>query len=490
MFGAPDAQAPRKPAVQAGFAERDITPAIGMEEPGGYGKSHHRTFHDPCKVRASVFEEGGKRVAVVGVDALMLSRDLVQRCRAAIEKACGIPAANVMIAASHSHSSGPTGMVQPGEYDHADEFVRDLAYNQSSAADPAYLRTVEKAILDAVVQADQGKVPARMGFGKGHEDKAAFNRRLRMKNGQTWSHPGIGNPDIIDYAGPIDPDVGVIAAWDLENRLLGVMVNYSCHCTTNPGGISANWVQYMEQTLQGGLASKAPVVFLAGACGDLTQVDNLSKTVQRQGEEMSRYVGGRVGAEALKAVLSMAKDTEVPVDVRRKVWQAGRRVPAPERVADAMAILKGEKPADATAKTFAKETVMLDAAIRHSPKVEVEVQAIQVGPAVLVSNPAEYFVANGLRIKKESPFPFTWSVELANGCAGYVPTEEAFLPDGGGYETRLTSYSNLEVTAGTQMADAGIGLAKEMKPGPVPVFGPPAPFTAPWTYGNLGPETK
>lgn len=133
---------------------------------------------------------------------------------------------------------------------------------------------------------------------------------------------------------------------------------------------------------------------------------------------------------------------------------------------------------------------MLDAAVKHSPTVEVEVQALQVGPAVFVSNPAEFFVENGLRIKKESAFPFTWSVELANGCTGYVPTEEAFRPDGGGYETRLTSYSNLEVTAGTKMTDAGIALTKTMKPGPVPVHPPPAPFKKAWEYGNVGPETK
>jgi hypothetical protein len=137
---------------------------------------------------------------------------------------------------------------------------------------------------------------------------------------------------------------------------------------------------------------------------------------------------------------------------------------------------------------FAKEIVMLDAMMKVEPVVDVEVQAVQVGPAVFVTNPAEYFCQFGLDIKKGSRFPLTCPVELANGCVGYVPTEEALGPNGGGYETRLTSYSNLEVAAGRKMADAGIELTRAMTPGRVPEQPKAPPFKAPWSYGNVPPE--
>ena len=144
---------------------------------------------------------------------------------------------------------------------------------------------------------------------------------------------------------------------------------------------------------------------------------------------------------------------------------------------------------DATEWLFAKEIVLLDAVIQKQPRVDVEVQAVQIGPAVFVSNPAEYFVEYGLGIKKESPFPFTFPVELANGIVGYVPTEEALGPRGGGYETRLTCYSNLEPTAGTQIMHAGIELTKSLKPGPVPTRAQAPPFRGgAWTYGAVPPE--
>lgn len=490
----PPAEAkPAAPVFRVGFAERDISPRLGLEQPGGYGKAFHRTFHDPCKVRAGVFDDGNSRVVVVSVDALLVRRALVAAARKRIHEKTGIEPAAILIHATHSHSSGPTGMIYPGEYDHADEFVQKLAYVHSSNADLEYVQHVEDQLVAAVVEANEKRSASKCNVGVGQESQVAYNRRFLMKNGLSFTHPRQGNPDIVKPAGPVDPDVAVLGAWDANGTLVGCLVNFTCHATTNPGGVSANYIYYVEQAIRGFFGEQAIVVFIAGASGDVTQVDNLSPYRSPASEQWCKLVGGCVGAEAIKVLLKAEPGLVARVAHAQKLLPIPRRAPNPDRVKKCREMC-GKDPKEvggATAWTFAKEIVLLDAKIQKEPIVDVEVQAIQIGPMVFLSNPAEYFCQMGLDIKAGSPFPVTCIASLSNQCVGYVPTLEAFGEHGGGYETRLTSYSNLDITAGPQIVAACIEMAKGLKPGTIPVPPPAPPFQQnPWEYGSLPPEKE
>tara|TARA_R110002049_G_scaffold4601_6_gene32859 strand:- start:34591 stop:39018 length:4428 start_codon:yes stop_codon:yes gene_type:complete len=477
--------------TRVGFAEKDISPKIGMERPGNYFKNFHTAFHDPCKVRVAVFDDGQQQVALVSVDALIVRSPLVHAARQRIAQETGIPASSIMIAATHSHSSGPTGMLLPGEFDHADDFVQHLAYEESTMADSSYLELVENQIVAGVVEAYERCDHVKMGFGSGYEDSVTFNRRFRMRNGQTYTSPRAGNPDIIEPAGPIDPDVGVIGVWSAAGELTGCVVNFSCHATTNPPGISANYIYYLEQQIRTTFGDQVILVFLAGASGDVNTSNNHSKVFPMVGETAGRLVGAKVGAEAVEQLLQMGKTDDATLAASQKILQIPRRVPSKDRVAIARQKVRQPKTRENTAEwIFAKETVLLDALIQKEPVRDVEIQAIQVGPVCFVTTPAEYFCQYGLDQKKAIDFPMTFPVSLANACVGYVPIEDAFGPGGGGYETRMTSYSNLVPTAGRLMANTGIELANEMKPDPVPEL-PQAPeFKESWSYGSVPPELE
>lgn len=486
--GAADDAAAAVP-LTAGFAEADITPDIGMEAPGGYGKAFHQSVHDPCKIRVAVFGDGANRVAIVGVDAIGVMGEMVQAARTAIHERCGIEPQSILVAASHSHCSGPLCGTMPGSYDHASPLVQKLAYEQTICVNMEYYEQSLNKLVDAVCRADAARAAVRCGAGKGIEDKVAFNRRFRMRNGSAFTHPGQGNPDIIEPAGPTDPEVGVVGAWNEQGKLLGCIVNFACHATASPGGISANYIYYLEQTIRGAFGQDVIVVFLPGTAGDVTQVDNLSPYRSPAPEDWSRLVGGRVGAEAVKVLLDMARGDLGPLRASQTVLDIARRAPTPESVQRAEELVqKGVEAVGHTDWTFAKETLMLDALMQKQPRAAVEVQAIQIGPAALVALPAEVFCQIGLDIKAASKFPITMPVTLANACVGYIPTEDAFGEHGGGYETRLTSYTNLDITTGRQMVEAAGALLNQWKPSALPTPPPHDPFAGPWTYGNLPPQ--
>jgi hypothetical protein len=239
----------------------------------------------------------------------------------------------------------------------------------------------------------------------------------------------------------------------------------------------------MRETITRALNPEAHVVFLNGACGDVTQVDNLSLQESEFGEKWSRRVGQKVGAEVLKVLAEAEPADLAPVAARQHRFGIRTREVSEARFQEALAFVKSDVP-HGHEWWYARDVVLLHEQNQWEPEVTCEVQAIQIGPAAFVANPAEYFCQFGLNIKRRSGFPYTWVVELANGCIGYVATSEAMGPQGGGYEPRLALSSKLVPEAGQMIEDASVELLASLSPGPEPPRPTVPQAGRPWDMGS------
>ena len=234
----------------AGFWVADITPPLGMEMPGGYGKSYESRLTTPSRYAPPFWSTTARHSpSLASIPATCRSPTIGgMGCGGRSKRAAASRPAHVMLAASHTHSGGPLSWYESAAFAGASQYVQTLVRDHSTNPDPRYLDWVAGQVLSAVSEAHRRREEARLSIGSGREDQSGYNRRFRMANGRVYTHPGKGNPDIVAPAGPIDPAVGVLGAWSTTGTLLGCLVNFGCHCTTFSGGISADYVCYLERT--------------------------------------------------------------------------------------------------------------------------------------------------------------------------------------------------------------------------------------------------
>ena len=109
-------------------------------------------------------------------------------------------------------------------------------------------------------------------------------------------------------------------------------------------------------------------------------------------------------------------------------------------------------------EVYARESVLL---AKYPAKVKVILQAMRVGDLAICAIPCEVFVEIGLELRKKSPLKQTFTVSLANGYNGYLPTPQQHQL--GGYETWRARSSYLEVDAATRIAATLGDLLKQVE---------------------------
>jgi hypothetical protein len=252
----------------------------------------------------------------------------------------------------------------------------------------------------------------------------------------------------------------------LDGRPIAVLANYSLHYVGGvpPNSLSADYFgEFARQFTRLIKAEKIEPPFVAimsnGTSGDVNNVNFFEGAIRREPFEQIRLVAADV-AEAARAAYQRiewhewaplkARETQLEFDVRR---------PTDDEVVRANEILKnaGERPFGDLRAIYALETLDLDA---YPATVRMKLQAIRIGDVGIVSSPCETFVETGLAIKRESPLPVTFTIELANGYNGYLPTPEQHTL--GGYETWRAKSSYLATDAEPKIRSTLLKLLQDV----------------------------
>lgn len=445
--------AAEKSAVfRAGAFAADITPTKFPSPVNGSMKGNFASsVHDPLHARCLALHDGKHEIILCVVDACMIPRDICEKAKQIAARQTGVPASHILISATHTHSAATLTPV----------FQSD--------ADPEHIATVPDRIAAGLIQAHQNLEPAEIGWAKGSDPTQVFNRRWLMKEGETYANPfgvttdralmnpGNLNPKVTKPTGPVDPDVFVLVARAVaDKRPIGLLANYSLHYVGGNPALSADYfaefANEMAARLHAGDARyngkpKFVAIMSNGTSGNINNINFGAARPKREPGEQIKLVAASVAGAAMKAYGEIQFKPHVTLDSAEEDISLGVRKATPDELVRARGILE-KTPKDKDGQfsnrdaTYAREAVLLDP---YPKEVPVKLQAHRIGNLSIASIPCEVFVEIGLDLKQRTPFAQHFTISLANGYNGYLPT--AAHHQLGGYETWRARSSYLETGA-------------------------------------------
>ncbi len=434
--------------IKIGFGSSDITPPLGCVLAGAFFPRISDKIHDPLFANAVVLENAEKRICLVSCDLVGVGREEAKQARELVKEKTGIPQDSIIICATHTHM---------GPVTRDDSFIPGF----EKARDEKWAALLPSYICSAVIQAVNSMKETGVACLSGFEDKISFNRRFLMKDGSIKTNPGVGNPDIAGSAGPVDPEVGVLAFGLDYTEIHGVLVNFALHTDTWSGrktSISAGFPGVMGRMIKQFWGAGTGFVYTPGAMGDINHIDVKRPEEKKYKDfEFPSRIGAILGAEIIKTASRISEfKTHVELASARAEVKLPLKKYNDSDIAKALQVVSEIKP-DLNNSEYMSSVGILRASKLSGEEFTSEITALRIGAAVFVSIPGEYFVELGLYIKEKSPFPHTFVVELGFDSLGYIATEKACKQ--GAYEPLS---SPLETGAGEILADEAIALIRSL----------------------------
>ena len=423
----------------AGFAEIDITPPVGTLMCGSLKPRPSVGIQDPLMLKAVVLESRGVRIAYAIFDVAMLTRRLGDRCVSRASRRTGIPAASIAWACSHTHT-GP---------------YTDDAFPYRGSRNPvnhAWLSTLPAKFAECLARADAAKEPVRVSRLRAYTSCVSHNRRYRYKDGReinTWLlNSGEDDLQCVGAAGPIDPEIGGLAFDDRQGRLRGLLFCFTLHANANFGDrFSGDYPAVVAARIRECHGPDVSTLFVPEACGDLNPVMSYRQTGDVLAGEILRALDRRRPTRTPVTVGARRRDLTVPYRNWR-VSQDGRIDASqwPKEIRD----------------LFRQNLAIIRR--RGETSVRTRVTTWHVGDVAFAGLPGEPFVEVGLALKRRSPFPWTYPVELCGDYAGYLVTRQAW--ESGGYEGLISTVAPVDVRGVEMMSDAALHMLAELRAGP------------------------
>ena len=456
-------------SLRVGVAEVDITPPVGFPMAGYYHERLAEGSIDPLKAKAMVFRDSQAEAAFVVCDLIGIATDLSRAIRQRASEKTGIPAAHIVISATHSHTAP----------DYMKELYLKLGGEKQEPLRAEYIDKLINGPVEAIVQAQAKAKPAALASGTAiQQTPVSFNRRFVMRDGSVRTWMNLANPEVVRAAGPIDPQISLLTIRDEAGQATGVLSNFALHLDT-VGGMkwSADYPFFIEQTLRKANGPGVVSIFGTGCCGDINHSDP-TRRERNKADFIGNAIGGSIQDQLSKLQPLANPRLVVKSQVVKLPLQDASQAEVLQSIQILMAAQRKDK-VDFLEHVIAYKKLMLDQFLHAQPfaktaqhitwglsrslagvgnELPVDVTVISLGRDVaVVFLPGEVFVELGLAIKQASPFRTTFVIELSNCVESiYIPNRPAYA--GGSYEV---TNSTTQPGSGEILVETAVSLLRE-----------------------------
>jgi hypothetical protein len=439
-------QAPKK-LFQAGAATTNTSPPMDIEMRSSPAIEN---IHDELHARCLVLDDGENRIAFVVVDIIGLNRDLIDEAKRIIHEENDLPPENVMVSATHTHSMARASGPQPFD---------------------DYQKFVIRRIADAARKAIYNLEPARIGWGVGSVPEHVFVRRWFMKPGspvpnpyggedKVMMNPGRLNPNIVKPAGEPDPEVSIISVQSIDGKPIALFANYSLHYVGGVprGHISADYFAAFADRIQellGADRNDPPFVGIMsnGTSGDVNNINYAVPGHNYPPYARMKVVADDVAREVMRVYNKINHHDWAGIQSKQQELTLKVRKPDSKMIKHAREVLAGPDKRVGPHGSSKHYNEGLLNRLDMPDNVDILLQSFKIGDLAIATIPFETFAEIGLEIKAKSKFKPTFTVSLANGSYGYLPTPRQH--EWGGYETWTNRF---EYEASVKIVDTIMNL--------------------------------